>query len=157
MNNEDYFAFEDCYSLTRVDITDIAAWCNISYGGGDTHPCFNGAKLYLNGEELTHVTIPSDVTYIKDKAFYGCSSIRSVTISDNTTSIGHFTFKNCGNLASVDCKPTTPPTAGVDIFEGNASDRKIYVPASDDDSVINAYKTATNWSDYADYIECKLF
>jgi hypothetical protein len=30
---------------------------------------------------------------------------------------------------------------------------KIYVPASADDSIINAYKTAQYWSDYASYIE----
>ena len=29
----------------------------------------------------------------------------------------------------------------------------IYVPASDDDSIINAYKAADGWKDYADYIE----
>ena len=28
----------------------------------------------------------------------------------------------------------------------------IYVPASDDDGIINAYKTQTYWSDYASYI-----
>lgn len=38
------------------------------------------------------------------------------------------------------------------MFYGNASGRKIYVPASNDDSIINAYKAATNWSSYADYI-----
>ena len=30
---------------------------------------------------------------------------------------------------------------------------KIYVPASDDDSIINAYKAAEYWSEYADDIE----
>ena len=39
------------------------------------------------------------------------------------------------------------------MFDTNATDRKIYVPASDDDSIINAYKAATGWKDYADYIE----
>jgi hypothetical protein len=28
----------------------------------------------------------------------------------------------------------------------------IYVPASNDDSIIKAYKEASGWSDYADYI-----
>ena len=39
------------------------------------------------------------------------------------------------------------------MFYGNASGRKIYVPASDDDSIINAYKAAQCWSDYANDIE----
>ena len=38
-------------------------------------------------------------------------------------------------------------------FSNNATDRKIYVPASDDDSVINAYKAAAGWSEYAADIE----
>ena len=39
------------------------------------------------------------------------------------------------------------------MFDNSAPDRKIYVPASDDDSIINAYKEADGWSYYADYIE----
>ena len=39
------------------------------------------------------------------------------------------------------------------MFNGNASGRKIYVPASDDDSIINAYKAAAGWKEYADAIE----
>ena len=39
------------------------------------------------------------------------------------------------------------------MFFYNASGRKIYVPASDDDSIINAYKAKRYWSDYASYIE----
>lgn len=35
-------------------------------------------------------------------------------------------------------------------FSCNASGRKIYVPASDDDSIINAYKSA--WSGFKSYI-----
>jgi hypothetical protein len=54
-------------------------------------------------------------------------------------------------LSAVYCKPTTPPTLGTTPFENNASTRKIYVPATDDDSVLNAYKEA--WSAYATSIE----
>ena len=39
------------------------------------------------------------------------------------------------------------------MFDNNATGRKIYVPASDDDSIINAYKCAEYWNDYASYIE----
>jgi hypothetical protein len=51
-------------------------------------------------------------------------------------------------LTSVYCKPTTPPTAGNDIFYINASGRKIYVPTES----VEAYKSAEYWSDYANYI-----
>ena len=39
------------------------------------------------------------------------------------------------------------------MFNNNASGRKIYVLASDDDSIIKAYKAASYWSDYASDME----
>ena len=48
---------------------------------------------------------------------------------------------------------TTPPTMGGTylnaLYDGT---EKIYVPYSADHSVLNAYKTASNWSTYANYI-----
>ena len=37
-------------------------------------------------------------------------------------------------------------------FDLNDSSRIIYVPASEDDSIINAYKAATGWKEYKAYI-----
>jgi hypothetical protein len=39
------------------------------------------------------------------------------------------------------------------MFYNNASSRRIFVPASDDDSIINAYKAKSYWRDYAADIE----
>jgi hypothetical protein len=47
-------------------------------------------------------------------------------------------------------KPTTPPTlANSNAFQNIPSDCIIYVPYSADHSILNAYKTATNWSSQA--------
>ena len=161
-------AFEGCESLARVDISDLSAWCKISFGNGLANPLRYGAKLYLNGSELTDITIPSDIAEIKDftfyncssltsitigdsviyignDAFYGCTSLTSVTIGDSVTSIGYRAFRNCTSLTSVYCKPTTPPYGYFYMFDGNASGRKIYVPTAS----VSAYKSATRWSDYA--------
>ena len=102
---------------------------------------------------LTSVTIPDSVTEIGSDAFYNCSSLTSVTIGNRVTMIRGYAFSGCSSLKSVYCKPTTPPQGGSYMFSDNATDRKIYVPASDDDSIINAYKAANGWKDYADYIE----
>ena len=72
-----------------------------------------------------------------------------VNIPDSVTEIGSWAFYHCTNLKEVYCKPTTPPQVSSYIFYDNATDRKIYVPASDDDSIINAYKAAAGWSEYA--------
>ncbi len=43
---------------------------------------------------------------------------------------------------------TTPPVGEYSMFYNNASDRKIYVPMES----VEAYKSASYWSDYADAI-----
>ena len=101
---------------------------------------------------LTSVTIPDSVTTIRNCAFKSCSSLTSVTIPDSVTTIGQEAFSYCTSLKAVYCKRTTPPTGGSSMFVYNASGRKIYVPASDDDSIINAYKAKEYWKDYRDYI-----
>ncbi|MBR4065036.1 MAG: leucine-rich repeat domain-containing protein [Tidjanibacter sp.] len=97
--------------------------------------------------------IPEGITKIGDYAFFK-SSISSVTIPDSVEMIGTEALNSCLNLKEVYCKPITPPN-GISYytFDRNASGRKIYVPASDDDSVVNAYKAAEGWKEYADAIE----
>ncbi len=138
-------AFEGCTSLTSVTIGDSVTTIGWS--------AFNSCN------SLTSVTIGNSVTTIGDWAFGGCTSLTSVTIPDSVTTIGDGLFSNCDNLKTVYCKPTTPPMVGenmflhFDGFTGYNIRCMIYVPASDDDSIIKAYKEASGWSEYADYIE----
>lgn len=46
-------AFWGCYDLKEVHITDLDAWNNISFDDYYANPLDNGAKLYLNGVEVT--------------------------------------------------------------------------------------------------------
>ena len=94
-------AFRDCTSLTAVHISDIAAWCNIDFGGSDANPLYYAHNLYLNGTLVTTLTIPDSVTSIGDFAFYSCTSLTSVTIPDSVTSIGKYAFYYCTSLKDV--------------------------------------------------------
>ena len=96
-------AFYGCGKMTRVDITDLSTWCKISFGNGLSNPLCNGAKLYLNGSdsELTNMTIPSDITEIKQYAFYGYTSLTSITIPDSVTTIGDWAFCGCSSLIRI--------------------------------------------------------
>ncbi|MBQ7133123.1 MAG: leucine-rich repeat protein [Ruminococcus sp.] len=52
---------------------------------------------------LTTVTLPENdnFTTIPNKAFSGCSSLKSISIPDNITTIGHSAFSSCNSLTSV--------------------------------------------------------
>ena len=95
------YAFYNCSSLTKVNITDLSAWCKMIFGNSYANPLRYAKNLYLNSELITKLTIPSDITEIKNFAFYGCSSLTSVTIGNDVTSIGERAFYNCSSLTSV--------------------------------------------------------
>ena len=150
---------------TNVDVFGANILSN-TYRNGKGVITFDGEVTSIGNSafgifcsNLTSITIPDSVTEIEDSAFYNCSSLTSVTIPNSVTEIGHAAFGHCSRLKSVYCEPINPPTVNLGsntdwaAFDHNASDRKIYVPASDDDSVINAYKTAAGWSEYAADIE----
>lgn len=88
-------AFDGCRNLYSVHITDLEAWCNIDFSGMGI-----ARHLYLNGEEIKNLVIPSGITSIKAGAFQGCS-ITSVTIPNSVTSIEYSAFSGCSDLTSV--------------------------------------------------------
>ncbi len=96
----DSFAFYGT-SITRVDITDIAAWCNIEFAGETSNPLSYAKNLYLNGTLVTDLTIPDSVTSIGNYAFYNFTSLESISIPDGVTSIGGSAFSGCTNLTSI--------------------------------------------------------
>ena len=89
-------------SITRVNISDLSSWCEISFDGYEANPLCRGADLYLNGTLVEgDITIPSTVNIIRDYVFYNCDSLTSVTIGNSVTSIGDYAFYDCDSLTSV--------------------------------------------------------
>ena len=82
-------------------ITDIAAWCNISFGSSSENPLYYAKNLYLNNQLVTELIIPDSVTSIGDRAFYWCESLTSITIPNSVNSIGSFAFSGCSGLTSI--------------------------------------------------------
>ena len=106
-----------------------------------------GAMTFFGCTSLSSIEIPNNVTSIGQNAFYGCTGLTSVTIGNSVTSIGDDAFRDCTGLTSVKVEVTTPPTLGLSVFN-NTNDCPIYVPSQS----VDAYKAATNWSEYEDRI-----
>ena len=108
----------------------------------------NGTLNSFASAGVTGYTIPSSVTAIGHYAMHNSALLTTVTIPQSVQTVGDGAFNGCISLASVYCKPTTPPMGGSAMFDNNAANRKIYVPAGS----VEAYKTAAGWSNYADAI-----
>ena len=72
-----------------------------------------------------------------------------VILGANVTSIESRAMDNCPALARVVVKASTPPTLASNALKGTSALTGIYVP----DASVEAYKTATNWSAFADIIK----
>ena len=96
------YAFSGCTGLTSVQISDLSAWCEISFSESYSNPLCYAKHLYLNDSEVTDLVIPNCVTNIGNYAFYNCSGLTSVTIPNSVTSIGDDAFSYCTSLAYVE-------------------------------------------------------
>ncbi len=96
------YAFENCEGLEKAEFASIEALCNIQFANGSANPLRYAHHLYISGEEVTDVDIPTSVTSIKDFAFNGCSGLTSVEIPNSVTSIGNAAFQLCIRLTSVE-------------------------------------------------------
>ena len=111
------WAFDDCSGLTSVHITDLAAWCKISFSNSSSNPLHYAHHLYLNNQEITDLVIPEGVTSIGGYAFQGCTGLTSVTIPNSVTSIGNWAFYGCSGLTSVTI-PNSVTSIGEWAFRG---------------------------------------
>jgi len=87
--------FEWCYGLETVNISDLSAWCRIDFGSNRPFAHDENSKLYLNGELITDLVIPEDITEIKSAAFYKCKSLKSVKVHSGFTAVDYETFFGC--------------------------------------------------------------
>lgn len=136
----------------------------------------NKLGVYASGD-ITSITEDdlAGVTKLKNYAFYQCSKLINVILPDSLTEIGEYVFRYCSNIKNMvipenvtkigtnaltfgsnttegktitTMLSTTPPQISYNTFYAPYIN-KIIVPAGCGD----AYKAATNWSDFADYIE----
>lgn len=98
---------------------------------------FQGAKY------LTEINIPSKVTRIGISAFEGCSKIKKITIPEGVTEIGEDTFKGCENIEQIDV-PSEVNKIGRGAFEGCSKLTTILLPQNITKIEGNTFSLCTN-------------
>lgn len=128
-------SFSNCANLTSVLIHEGLIYTN-SY-------------VFENCENLTSVTLPNTLLAIAPYTFNGCDSLTSLTIPASVQYIGSYGLDIglSSKKATITMLPTTPPSIETNTFNRNFINQ-IIVPAGCGD----AYKAATNWANFADYI-----
>ena len=128
------FAFGSCTNINHVTIPNSITTLKW--------------HLFADCSALTTVTIPNGIKTIEWGVFSNCKSLTHVTLPASIQEIGPYAFLYCQRLSKVLCLRKSPPTGDYQMFYGNKANRKIYVPQNS----VNAYKSASYWSDYKDDI-----
>ena len=129
-----FYAYADCRNLASIIIPSSVTIIK----AGAFHLCTN----------LKSITLASSITSIEEYAFQYCYALTSIELPSSVTSIGKGAFERCSALASFTIFATIPPVVGESLFI-DTNDFPIFVPAES----VDIYKSAENWSDYADRIQ----
>ena len=122
-------AFYNCSSLTKAEFSSIESLCNINFSDESSNPLYYAHHLFINGEEVTNVIIPSSVTEIGNCTFSGCSSLTTISIPQEVTSIGNYAFSSCANLTTI-IIPQSVTSIGNYAFSSCANLTTITIPQS---------------------------
>lgn len=104
-------------TITEVAATDLQGATNIGVGA------------FWQCENLTSVTIPENITYIKEKAFTSCSELVDIVIPDSVTKIGFEAFSSCSKLITINL-PNTITSISSGMFYYCTSLTNIVIPNS---------------------------
>lgn len=111
---------------------------------------------FQNLGNLTKVTISMSATSAPTDFFYSCSRLEIVEITEDCglLSLSNYFFENLSALHTVIIRPNRLITMSASTSVRNCTNfgsggtGKFYVP----DSLVDNYKTATNWSSWASFI-----
>lgn len=133
------YAFAECGSNIKVNITSLEAWCKVKFGNEHSSPLSSAKAFYLNDVEVKSLSIPSGVTSISSCAFYQCRSITSLSIPSTVTSISGSAFEDCTGLTSVTFSEGLTSIGG-SAFEGCKGLTSITIPSTVTSIALNAFK-----------------
>lgn len=157
-----------------VYVTDLAAWCAISFANSGANPMQGKGTFYVDSTLVKDLIIPEGVDSIGQYAFYYCQSIETITIPNSVTNIskyafsynsnlttltigtgletiGEYAFDNCSKLTRLNMYKIEPPLVSSNC-KISPTICKLYVPATS----INAYSHAPFWENFTTILPMEL-
>lgn len=148
--------FTACKKLLTIDVSNVTeiqhdAFNSCSSLSGDIvlNKCY-GVLGYaaFYGTAIKSFVAPL-ITSLENYVFQNCASLEKVELGSGVQSIGNAVFSGCTSLNCVVCRSVTPPTLTNSNAFYNTNNCPIYVP----DESVDAYKAASNWSNWAGRIK----
>lgn len=122
-------------------------------------------------KSITDVILPSNIDTLNDRSFYACISLTAINLQhiktigrscfagcafqnlklySNLLTIGTWAFENCTSIQHIDCTELTYSGTTANTVLGNGAFNETTCPIEfADETTMNVYKNATNWSVYA--------
>lgn len=151
----------DCVLLENINLNDNITEINSSAFYGCNKLSLNtlpsnlatlGVSCFAKCSNISISEIPKGVVSLPGNCFQECTNITKLTILSDLKSISYSVFTNSGLTTLSLPNVSAVPKGGSSMFQGTPIDKgtgSIYVP----DSLVENFKSATNWSGYADVIK----
>lgn len=113
-------------------------------------PC---TEITIGGSVIPHFMCYGYAPYFEGRGYFiDYGNLRVINIESTVGSIGTQILQGQKSLQTINIYATSPPTLSSNFGSEISADFQIRVPYSADHSILNAYKSANNWSRYADNI-----
>lgn len=150
------YAFDECYTLSQVSLPMCKSIGYQAFYGCRSLsqvslPMCNyiGSNAFYQCSSLSQISLPV-CSYIGWYAFWSCYSLSQISLP-KCSDIGRYAFEWCKSLSIITIGYSGVCSLSSSVFyktKITSSTGSIYVPAS----LVDAYKTATNWSQYSNRI-----
>lgn len=130
--------FAYCSNLKELNVPNLVTLSKVGQSTPHFHSCTS----------LEYIYFPK-LTITPSQCFISCTNLKTA-IFDSITTLGGYTFQSCKNLKTIVIRQNEQVcTLGANTFNGYTFTGTIYVP----DALVEDYKSATNWSVYAEQIK----
>lgn len=132
-------AFASCVNLTKVSLPNCTQ--------------IMGNYMFFTAANLEEISLPNVISGTFSSTFRGCPKLKTIDLrSLGGATLKTYCFRNCSSLETLIFGGTEINTIiDTSVLYGTPETMSIYVP----DNLVDAYKTATNWTTFASRIKSR--